>query len=485
MKRKFGVLMPIASLPSSMGIGSIGEPAYRFINWLKDAGQDYWQILPVTHADGASPYMGFSAFAGNPLLIDLNLLRDEGLIKDVPVPNEPGGATRVNYEWVEKHHMPSLREAYQNVTEKMQEKIDAFASENEWWLSDYAFFMAYRDHLNHKPIWEFEKRVKVKEKKAIQLYKELLAEEIGFYKFIQYVFFEQWFQLKKYANDRGIELIGDMPIYVSPNSADVWSNPKLFKVDEELKATRIAGCPPDAYAKEGQLWGNPVYDWEYHRKTGYKWWISRIKHSLKMVDVLRIDHFRGFDRYWEVNQGEENAINGKWIDGPKMRLFEAINNQIPGARIIAEDLGTIDDGVRDLLKKTSYPGMKVMIFGLTEDNEHSPQNWPKHVIGYTSTHDSEPIRAAIESLSKEQYRKVAKSLKINTQAESIGVIKAAYDTKAETVIVPMPDVLSCGWEARINTPGKVGPENWSWRPKEELFSTTIADKMASLVAIYK
>ena len=482
MKRKeFGILMPVFSLPSCGGIGSMGAEAYSFVDWLVEANQHYWQVLPLTVTDGSSPYMGFSSFAGNHLLISLEKLKSEGLITQVPVWR--GKTGRIDYSWVEEQHLSALREAYEN--HKHQEEVQDFISKNEW-VKDYAMFMSLKDYF-HKPLQEWDEDIRTRQKKAINYYKGLLSDAINFHIFIQYKFFQQWFELKEYANYKGVEIIGDVPIYVSSNSADVWGEPGLFKVNEKtLCAIKVAGCPPDAYAEDGQYWGNPVYDWTYHEKTDYKWWISRIRHLLKIVDVLRIDHFRAFDRYWEISAKEKTAKNGMWVDGPKMRLFDMLNKKIPNARIIAEDLGTIDDGVRNLLKETGYPGMKVMIFGLTEENEHTPQNWPENAVGYTSTHDSEPIRAAIENLSREQYSRVAKMLKIFTPTE-IGMcaIRAAYDTRARIVIIPIVDVLSLGFEGRINTPGTVGPENWSWRAETESITETIASKLASLVQYYE
>lgn len=469
--------MPIPSLPSEKrDIGSIGEPAYRFIDWLEKAGQRYWQILPTTHPDGTSPYTAFSAFAGNPLLIDLNILKDEGLIKEIPTLDhyEP----KIDYDSVEKLHMESLREAFKNATSDMIIEMLAFKESNNW-IKDYALFMAYRDYNSNKPLWEMDIDLRMRKKETMLKYSIILSTEINFYIFIQYVFYKQWHKLKKYAHQHKVELIGDMPIYVSLNSADAWSHPELFKFDNDFNPTVVAGCPPDSYAKKGQLWGNPVYDWNYHRETSYQWWVARVKHELEMFDVLRIDHFRGFDRYWEIPSNEETAINGKWVDGPKMELFEAIKREIPNARIIAEDLGKIDDGVRDLLRETGYPGMKVMIFGLTEDNEHTPCNWPENCIGYTSTHDSAPIRVEIEELSEERQ----KILNISTDIEQAGmsVLRAVYASKAQTVIIPIADILWLGEEARINIPGKVLDTNWSWRASSEMLTPELAEKLNLLV----
>ena len=394
--------------------------------------------------------------------------------------------SRIDYEKVERHHMAALREAFNNASEEMKNEMLYFKAIHKW-VDDYAFFMAYRDYNSKKPLWEMDEELRRRERKAMDKYRRLLSKGINFYIFVQYLFFKQWVHLKAYAHEHNVEFIGDMPIYVSLNSADVWSNPRLFKLDDNLNPTGVAGCPPDPYSDDGQLWVNPLYNWDYHREKEYGWWIARIRDSLEMVDVLRIDHFRAFDRYWEVPPHEETAKNGTWKDGPKMELFDAINKQIPNARIIAEDLGKIDDGVRNLLKATGYPGMKVMIFGLTQENEHTPKNWPENCIGYTSTHDSEPIRVAIENLSKENYAELEKELKINPLIEtvSISAIKAAYASKARIVIVPIADVLSLGAEARINIPGLVLPENWSWRAEKNMFTPELAKMLSLLVESYK
>ena len=486
-KERYGIFMPVTSLPSDpqykMGIGSIGTEAYRFVDWLVEAKQHFWQILPTTYPDGHSPYTAFSAFAGNPLLISLVELWKEGLISKLPTIDQHN--SRIDYDWVETNHYAALREAFENAPLVLLNNVKLFKERNSW-VNDFALFMAYRDHNSKKPLWEMDYDLRMRKENAMNKYRNLLSNDIEFHVFVQYLFFKQWSRLKKYAHDHNVEIIGDMPIYVSLNSSDVWSNPELFMLDENFNPTGVAGCPPDAYSEVGQLWGNPLYNWDNHKKEGYKWWIERVRHSFVIGDVLRIDHFRAFDRYYVIEADAENAKNGTWKDGPKTDFFDALKSSVPNARIIAEDLGIIDDSVRELMRKTGYPGMKVMIFGLTEDNEHTPRNWPPNYIGYTSTHDSEPIKAAFEKMSMEEHARAENLLGFDTYSEtvSISAIRAAYASKAKIVIVPIQDALSLGEKSRINTPGVV-EGSWEWRACPDMLSHGAAKTLSNLVSEFE
>lgn len=493
VERAAGILMHPSSLPSSYGIGGFGKSAYDFVDFLEKSGLKYWQMLPLGHTGyGDSPYQCYSVVAGNPYFIDLDLLVKNGLLmpEDI-IHSKSEDDQTVNFTTLFPIRYEILRKAYERgkKSEEVKNKMKTFEEENKEWLTDYAMFMALRNYFKEKPLWEWEdKEVKKRNQQRLEYYSQLLQEEISFYKFLQTLFFEQWKELKEYANSKGIEIIGDIPIYPSPDSADIWTHPNLFKVDENLCATKIAGVPPDYYSATGQIWGNPVYDWDNHEAEGYKWWISRIKHTMKIADVIRIDHFRGFQNYWEIPAGEATAVNGKWMPGPRMKLFLAIKNTLGDVPIIAEDLGIITDDVREFLKEIGYPGMRVMIFGLYEEdnNLHLPHNYPQNCIGYTSTHDSETFaQMVLESLDSKD-KEFALAYINASEKESIGisVIRSIFASPAVITMVPMQDVLSLGSEGRMNMPATVG-NNWAWRMKPEVLTDELAENLYKLVKTYK
>lgn len=491
--RSSGVLMPIFSLPSPHGIGTLGKEAFEFVDFLKESGQTYWQILPLGHTGfGASPYQTFSVVAGNPNFIDLDFLVTNGLLSqeslaeaDLKLSSMP---LKINYGILESVRKELLMEAFINAPQEILDLAEDFEKENEEWLPDYALFMALKDAFNQKPLWEWPWELRKRDPSEIRRYKGLLADKIRFYVFLQYLFFDQWNDLKKYANKNGVFFIGDIPIYPSPDSADIWVNPHLFKLNRNMTARGIAGVPPDIYSKTGQLWGNPVYNWPVHQKEGFNWWIWRILVTLKTADVIRIDHFRAFQDYWEIPSNAETAMEGKWVKGPRMDLFDAIKKELGDVPIIAEDLGIIGEDVVNFVKKTGYPGMKVMIFGLqkNENNIHLPHNWPENCVGYTSTHDSSTFKGSLYDLNDEDYNFTLRYIN-HRDFEKVGLcaIRTAFASPAKLVIVPIGDILDLGNAARLNLPGTVGDNNWSWRMLPGCLDRELSEQLLSITETYK
>lgn len=486
-KRSSGIVLPVTALPSKYGVGSIGEAAYDFVDFLVASGQTYWQILPVGPTGyGDSPYQTFSTVAGNPYFIDLDLLVTDGLLskEDLPVAKK---STKVDYGELYNTRFCILHKAYEIAKEKLADEINLFALENKEWIIDYAMFMAIKEHFDNKPLWEWpEKKIQQRDKKQIAIYSAELHDEANFHVFMQYIFFKQWNKLKSYANSCGIQIIGDIPIYPSADSADVWSNSHLFKVDDNFQPYGIAGVPPDLYSATGQLWGNPVYDWAQHEKEGYKWWIERIRNTMKVVDAIRIDHFRGLCDYWEIPAGETTAIGGKWLPGPKMKLFDAIKKHLGDIPIIAEDLGIITDEVREFLDETGYPGMRVMIFGISEqeDNLHLPHNWPVNCVGYISTPDSETFKQMIGEVSDEDRDFIMRYIRSSSSNMGLDVISSVSASPAKLVMLAMQDVLWLGKEGRINIPSTVGG-NWTWRMEAGQLTEELAEKLNKITKTYK
>lgn len=493
-KRSSGVLMHITSLPSIHGIGSLGKAAMDFVDFMADAGQTYWQVLPLGHTGfGESPYQCYSAAAGNPLLIDLDELCEMGLLieKEIGEIDERISKShdQVDFEQARIIYEPTLRHAVKRIDEKMRKKIDEFCKENASWIDDYAMFMAIRDHFNEKPLWEWEdKAILAREDDAMQTYSCLLAEHIQFYRDVQYIFFTQWEKIRKYANEKGIQIIGDIPIYVSPDSSDVWANPKLFKLSDDLSPNKIAGVPPDYYSEIGQLWGNPVYDWDEHEKDDFAWWEWRMKENMKLFDVIRIDHFRGLAAYWEVDSGEENAIKGKWQKGPGMKLFNSLIEKLGELPIIAEDLGVQTEEVRELLEASGYFGMRVLIFGFDAngDSDHLPHNYLTNSIVYTSTHDSQTICEEVMDLCNAENRQFAYDYLRSSTSEALGwsAIKAVFASNACIAMTTMQDILSLGADARMNTPATVG-NNWRWRVRADALNEVVSSMLYKITKTYK
>ncbi len=486
--RKTGILMHISSLPSPYGIGTLGSEAYKFVDFLKDAGQSYWQVLPVCPTSyGDSPYQSSSAFAGNPYFIDLDILCDEGLLKQNEIDNYFFGDNKeaVDFKRMFENRYPILRSAYGRF--EKNEDYDRFVEENDFWLDDYALFMALKenDHFRCWLYWDEDVRF-LSHGREIAI-REKFSRNIGFYKFIQYEFYKQWFKLKEYANSNGVKIIGDMPIYVALDSAEVWRTPEYFELDENKMPKRVAGCPPDGFCEDGQLWGNPLYNWQKMEDEGYAWWIKRIEMSFKLYDRVRIDHFRGFESYYAIAYGREDAKEGVWEKGPGMKLFNAVKQKLGDVDIIAEDLGFLTDEVHKLLKDSGYPGMRVLEFAFSpnEDNIYLPHNLEWNTVAYTGTHDNDTFVGYYTKTKGEERNFVNSYLGVKRKTEAAySAIRMLMASRADTVIIPMQDYLQKGSEARMNVPSTVGG-NWLWRIMEEDITKELADKIYGLAKTFR
>ncbi|MCR5419472.1 MAG: 4-alpha-glucanotransferase [Lachnospiraceae bacterium] len=489
--RKNGILMPLASLPGNYGIGSFSKEAYVFIDKLKEAKQSYWQILPLGPTGyGDSPYQSFSTFAGNPYFVDLDTLVEEGLLTAAECRNYDWGKdpSKIDYEKIYLSRFKVLRQAYNRFKRKKDKQYKSFVEDNSFWLEDYALYMSVKNLFGGVSFAQWDDDIRLRTKEGMKKYREKCEDETGFYKFIQYEFDKQWKALKSYANKSGVEIIGDIPIYVAFDSADTWAEPSLFMLDENIMPIAVAGTPPDAFSKTGQLWGNPLYNWKYHKETGYKWWIKRISHCLKLYDVVRIDHFRGFDEYYSIPYGEKNAVNGKWKKGPGYALFRELKKEIGSARVIAEDLGFLTPSVLKLVKDTGFPGMKVLEFAFDsrEDSDYLPHNYDKNCIVYTSAHDNDTILGWYDSLSKadRKYADDYLNNKGHTGEElAWDYIRLAMASVADTCIISMHDFLALGSEARINVPSTLGG-NWVWRMSSKAFNKRIIRKIRFVTELY-
>jgi 4-alpha-glucanotransferase len=493
MKRTCGVLLHITSLPSPYGIGTLGKAAEEFIDTLHDCNQKYWQVLPINPVGyGNSPYQSYSAFAGEPLLIDLDDLVANGLLTKSKCEDADFGAdpTFVDFEKVARVKMQLLNEAFKSFSEDVA--YLAFIKEEAGWLDNYALFMALKESVNNTAFTQWESDIRLFREEAVkkELDKPEIIERIKFWKFTQFFFRKQWLRLRRYANKNGIKIIGDIPIYASPDSADVWTNRELFLLDSTAKPVKVAGVPPDYFSKTGQLWGNPLYDWVEMKKDGYVWWIERFKNAAKLYDTIRIDHFRAFDTYYAVPYGEKTAVNGKWQTGPGMDLFNAIKKDkvLADYPIIAEDLGELFDSVKELLAQTGFPGMKILQFGFNpnnEDNEHLPHNYSNNMVVYTGTHDNSTIKGIMKSSDK-SAQSMAKSYVAPKFSESMNwaCIRSLYASNAGMVLIPMQDLLGSDDKARMNRPGTVGGTNWIWRMKQGDFKPAIAKKLKRLSEVY-
>ncbi|MBE5841719.1 MAG: 4-alpha-glucanotransferase [Butyrivibrio sp.] len=493
--RRCGVLLPIFSLSSEYGIGAFSKEAYEFVDFLSDAGQSYWQILPLGPTSyGDSPYQSFSTFAGNPYFIDINALITDGLLtKKQALGCDFGGTEeKIDYEKLYRTRFKLLKTAYDNVdkspvAKEIKKEFEAFKKnpDNDW-LSDYALFMALKDANNGRAWNTWSEDIKLRKKDALKKAHEKYKEEVDFYSFLQYLFSKQWEALKSYANSKGIEIIGDIPIYVAFDSADTWANPELFLLDKENTPIDVAGCPPDAFSATGQLWGNPLYRWDYHKKTGYKWWLKRISQCYKLYDVVRIDHFRGFDEYYAIPYGNPTAEIGEWRKGPGYDLFDVMKRELGDKKVIAEDLGFLTDTVIGLVKKTGFPGMKILEFAFDsrEESDYLPHNYTKNCIVYTGTHDNETARGWFDHLPRNDKRFAKEYLGIHYAKDAVwAMIRAAFASVSDTAIIPMQDYLELGAYARINTPSTLGG-NWTWRMKKDALSKELCQKMYDYARIY-
>ncbi len=487
--RASGILLPVSSIPSAYGIGSFSKEAYEFVDFLEKAGQSCWQILPLGPTGyGDSPYQSFSTFAGNPYYIDFEELIEEGLLtKEQCEECDWGGSEAyVDYEKIYKSRFRVLKEAFDNSRLEDNEDFQAFVAENAFWLSDYSLYMAVKDSYKGKSWSEWDGDIRLRKPEAIEKYAEKLKEEILFYEFQQYLFDTQWRKLKKYANDKGVKIIGDIPIYVALDSADTWANPELFQLDENRRPTGVAGCPPDAFSATGQLWGNPLYKWDYHKETEYAWWIQRISYCYKLYDVVRIDHFRGFDEYYNIPFGDTTAEFGRWEKGPGYDLFKVMKKKIGNKPVIAEDLGFLTPTVNQLLKKSSYPGMKVLQFAFDsrEESDYLPHNYTANSVVYTGTHDNDTTVGWYQTISRRDRSFARKYLNIKTGRElEWNFIRAALGSVSDTAVIPMQDYLGLGSEARINVPSTLGT-NWKWRMTKGQIPEGLAEKIYDLCKLY-
>ena len=492
--RKSGVLLPVFSLPGKYGIGCFSKEAYQFVDFLEQAKQTYWQILPLGPTSyGDSPYQSFSTFAGNPYFISLEDLIDEGLLTKEDCDKVDFGAkeSEIDYGILYQNRFQLLRIAFKNAKLEKDSEYQAFLEENAFWIHDYALYMSIKNYFHDVSFNEWDEDIKMREPAALKMYEEKLAEDIAFYKFLQYKFFEQWKKLKAYANQHGIKIVGDIPIYVSYDSSDAWANPELFELDEEKELISVAGCPPDGFTADGQLWGNPIYRWDYHEETGFKWWKSRIAKCKELYDVIRIDHFRGFDSFYSIKAGSINAKKGVWRPGPGMKLFRALEEITADIEIIAEDLGFITDSVRQLVKDSGFPNMKVIEFAFDARdtgsvNDYLPHNYASNCVVYTGTHDNATLVGWLEEISGEELKKVKEY--VNCESEdpkklAEALIRTAQMSVAKMCIIPLADYLMLGNKARINRPSILGG-NWMWRVDKADLNDSLCEKIEKITQIY-
>ncbi len=490
--RKNGVMLHITSLPSPYGVGTMGYTARQFVDQLERNRQSIWQILPLNPTSyGDSPYASTSTFAGNPYLIDLDQLAFDGLLGWDEFQHEQWYTypDRVDYGLLAEKRLPVLRKAAERFLEHPEADYEQFKKEHQDWLDDYALFMAIKDSQDKKAWKEWPEEYKVYDPKKVPAWNREFEHETELYKVIQYLFFKQWHALKKYANDKGIEILGDIPIYVAMDSADAWSHPHLFLMDEESNPTFVAAIPPDAFSADGQLWGNPVYDWKSHKKGDYKWWINRMKRMSDLYDIVRIDHFRGFESFYAVKADAKDAKEGKWMKGPGADLFKAITRKLGKLNIVAEDLGIITPEVQKMLEEVNYPGMRVMEFGLrantVDGQNHLPLSYPEHCVAYTGTHDNDTIYGWFETLSAEDQEFVREYLD-TWDANNINwrMFTMLLSSAAETTIVLAQDLLKLGSDSRMNRPGEMG-SNWQWRLLPEQLDEDTMSHLGYLTRVYR
>ena len=492
-ERSSGILFHPTSLPGKYGIGTLGKEAYAFIDFLKKSRQKLWQIFPLGPTGyGDSPYQSFSSFAGNPYLIDFDLLIEAHLLSEEDLRDVFFGDNEeyIDYGAIYNQKYPLLRKAYENFkssdNHEMRENLEHFKRENASWLNDYSLYISLKNHFNGLPWNEWAHDIKNREHGAMEHYKNELADDVEYHNFIQFLFFKQWGDVKRYANENGIKIIGDIPIFVAADSSDAWANPEIFLFDEERKPVKVAGVPPDYFSATGQLWGNPLYNWQKLKETNYSWWVERVRANLSTCDIIRIDHFRGFEAYWAVPYGDDTAINGQWEPGPGIDLFNAIKSQLGELPIIAEDLGLMTQGVIDLREATGFPGMKILGFAFDsgEENDYLPHTYTKNCVVYTGTHDNDTLIGWFQK-AKEEDRQFARDYLNSRSDDEIhwNAIRGAWSSVANMAISPVQDFLGLGSEARINTPG-VAAGNWQWRLRHGVLTDELAERIAKLTKVY-
>ena len=494
MLRQSGILMPMNSLPSPYGIGTMGKSAYRFVDFLKASGQKYWQLLPLGPTSyGDSPYSSFSSFAGNPYYIDLELLAHDGLLRRGELAGLDWGSDpeRVDYGKIYALRFSVLRKAYAafaRADETLRGEWEIFCRENAAWLDDYALYMAVKAQFDMKSWLDWPDRdIRLHEAQAVHAWRETLAGEIDFWRFLQFLFFRQWNALRDYAHEQGVEFIGDVPIYVALDSADVWSAPQFFQLDEDNLPTAVAGVPPDAFTDIGQLWGNPLYRWDRMKADGFGWWIRRIEGAQKLYDVVRIDHFRGFESYWAVPYGEETARNGAWLPGPGMDLVGVLRGWFHELRFIAEDLGYTTPALKKLLADSGMPGMKILEFGFDPkgDSDYMPHNCDHNSVCYIGTHDNEVVTGWVKNTDAATRRYAAEYLHLDkNEGWNWALIRAGMGTASQLFIMQMQDLLELPPDARMNCPG-TATGNWQWRMRPDALTKELAKKLRQCTKTYR
>lgn len=492
--RASGILMHISSLPSKYGIGTLGKEAYNFVDFLADAKQTYWQILPICPTSyGDSPYQSFSTHAGNPYFIDLEMLTEEGLLKKEDYADLYWGddnVEKVDYSNMYFRRFDVLKKVYERFKECDRTDFDLFLARNENWISNYALFMTIKGENENKCWLEWEYGLKKRDPHSLWLFKTAHEDEVEFWEFLQFKFFEQWFKLKQYANEKGVRIIGDIPIYVALDSAEVWVYPDLFDLSENLEPNSVAGCPPDAFSPTGQLWGNPIYDWNRHKETGYNWWLDRLKTSAEVFDMVRIDHFRGFDGYYAIPYGDKTAENGEWRKGPGIEFFRFVSERLGKLPIIAEDLGFLTPSVLQMLDESGFPGMKVLEFAFDprEESNYLPYNYDKNCVVYIGTHDNNTIIGWADEMDEDTLDFCYKFLDLPTKPTKSQLVRkfinTAFACVGNTVIIQMQDYLELGEEARMNIPS-TSSGNWQWRAKSpNVFTKKLAERIADITRTY-
>lgn len=490
MKRSCGILLPVFALPSPYGIGTLGQAAYDFVDFLRQAGQSWWQMLPLGPTGyGDSPYQSFSSYAGNPYFIDLDLLRRDGLLTAQEICSLAWGSdpARVDYAALYENRFVLLQKAAERGWARDRTEVQLFARQNAQWLPDYALYMAVKRHFDEKPWTQWpDEAIRLRKPEAMAQYRQMLASDIRMFTYSQFLFFRQWNALREYAHEQGVGIIGDLPIYVSMDSADVWAEPAFFQLDSNGFPTETAGVPPDCFSRDGQLWGNPLYRWEAMRADGYGWWIRRVDGAAKLYDMLRIDHFRGFESYWAVPYGDTTAKNGHWVKGPGMDLVQVLLNWFPQMQFIAEDLGFLTPEVRELLADSGLPGMKVLEFAFDsrEPSSYLPHLYTPHCVCYTGTHDNAPLPAWKEEADPDDLALAVQYLGLNEEEGfHWGVLRGGMSSVAELFVAQMQDYLGLGAESRINTPGEpVG--NWQWRLLPGQLTGELSRRMAHMARLY-
>ena len=483
-----GILMHITSLPGPYGVGTMGKQAFRFVDFLEASGQSIWQILPLTPTGyGDSPYQSCSTFAGNHYLIDLDLLIGEGLLdaRELDEIRWCANETKVDFGLLYNNRLNVLRKAFGRFHD--WKALEDFCRENSSWLSDFALFMALKDRFGGKPWYQWDEKLKFRNPAAIEAARQELAEEIRFFCFVQYLFSKQWNALRDYAHSKNIRIIGDVPIYVPYDSVEVWKDTHLFQLDEKLDPVAVAGCPPDAFSDDGQLWGNPLYRWDVMEADGFRWWIRRLAAAGELYNIVRMDHFRGLEAYWSIPYGDETAKGGKWIKGPGMAFIRAVKENLPELDMIAEDLGFLTQEVLDLRDASGYPGMKVLEFAFDsrEPSDYLPHTYIRNTVCYTGTHDNMTMRQWFETASAEAVEYATEYMNL-TEKEGLvwGVIRTAFASVSDYCVIQMQDLLNLGAEARMNFPGTLSDSNWTWRAKDGIMSKALAKKILAMTKLY-